>query len=217
MVWEKGGVAFDPFAGDLVFGFVSAFKGMEFKGIELRPEQCEMNQKRCDDMGLNTTYFCDSSENMDKYIDDESCDLVFSCPPYADLEKYSDDPRDLSNMSHDEFFEVYKKILQNTFKKLKNNRFAVIVIGEVRGKDGAYLGLVPKTINFLEEVGYKFYNEIILLNVVGTLRLRSKKAMLASRKIGKMHQNILVFVKGDPKLAAKDLGAIEVDFDILND
>lgn len=36
--------------------------------------------------------------------------------------------------------------------------------------------------------------------------------MRATRKVGKMHQNILVFLKGDAKQAVEDLGAISIDF-----
>lgn len=207
----KGGLAIDPFAGDSVFGFVAGSLGMGFEGIELRKEQCALNQSRVDKFGFPCKYYNDTSENIDKYIKNESADLVFSCPPYADLEVYSDDPNDLSNMSHENFFEVYKKILQSTYSKLKNNRFAIIVMGEVRGKDGSYIGTIPKTIELMEGAGYKYYNEIILVNSAGTLPLRAGKSMRATRKIGKMHQNILVFCKGSPSKAVNDLGDIEID------
>jgi len=46
----------------------------------------------------------------------------------------------------------------------------------------------------------KYYNEIILYNVVGSLSVRVSKQFEPYRKIGKIHQNILVFYKGDPKL-----------------
>ena len=209
----EGGQVFDPFAGDTVFGFVSGYKGMNFQGIELRQEQADLNQQRCDDAKLPCVYYTDTSENMDDYIENDSIDLVFSCPPYADLEVYSDDPNDLSNMSHDDFFMVYKRILQKTYSKLKNNRFAVIVMGEVRNKKGQYIGTIPKTIEIMESAGYKYYNEIILVNSVGTLALRSGKQMQASRKVGKIHQNVLVFVKGDASVAADELGEIEINLE----
>jgi DNA modification methylase len=186
---------------------------MNFQGIELRQEQAYLNQQRCDESKLPCVYYTDTSENMDDYIENESIDLVFSCPPYADLEVYSDDPNDLSNMSHDDFFMVYKRILQKTYSKLKNNRFAVIVMGEVRNKKGQYIGTIPKTIEIMESAGYKYYNEIILVNSVGTLALRSGKQMQASRKVGKIHQNVLVFVKGDASVAADELGEIEINLE----
>lgn len=62
----------------------------------------------------------------------------------------------------------------------------------------------------MESAGYKYYNELILVNSAGTLALRSGKQMQASRKVGKMHQNVLVFVKGDGSKAADELGEIEI-------
>ncbi len=74
---EKGFKTFDPFAGDTVFGFVSAFMNRPFEGIELRKEQAKFNQLQCDINNLNAKYICDSSENMDKYIKNESKDFSF--------------------------------------------------------------------------------------------------------------------------------------------
>ena len=125
-------------------------------------------------------------------------DLLFSCPPYADLEVYSDLKEDLSTMSHEDFFKVYEKVLKNTYNKLKNDRFAVIVTSEVRNKKGEYIRLVPNTINIMVEAGYIYYNDIILMNSVGTLPMRTGRHMNAGRKIGRRHQNVLVFYKGNP-------------------
>ena len=194
---EEGFKTFDPFAGDTVFGFISGFLKRPFEGIELRQEQVDFNQMQCDREGLNCKYFCDTSENMNNYIENESKDFIFSCPPYADLEVYSDLKEDLSTMSHEDFFKVYKKILQNTYYKLKNDRFAVIVTSEIRNKKGEYIRLVPNTINIMVEVGYIYYNDIILINSIGTLPRRTGRYMNAARKVGRRHQNVLVFYKGN--------------------
>jgi 16S rRNA G966 N2-methylase RsmD len=199
---------FDCFAGDTVFGFVAGSAGMTFTGIELRKEQAELNNKRVMEAELSAKYICDNGANMDNHINDNSMDLFFSCPPYADLEVYSDDPNDLSNMEHDEFFKVYKKCLKNTYKKLKDNRFAVIVMSEVRGKKGGYLGIIPATIDCMVEAGYQYWNELILVNSAGTLPLRAGKSMHSSRKVGRMHQNVLVFFKGSPNSIKTEFGNV---------
>jgi hypothetical protein len=204
--------AFDCFAGDTIFGHVAATMGMTFTGIEIRPEQVRLNNEKVAKHELSAKFICDDALNMDKHIADSSMDLFFSCPPYADLEQYSDDPKDLSNMSHDEFFNVYKKALIKTYSKLKENRFAVIVIGEVRNKKGEYIGLVPKTINFMVEAGYQFWNEMVLVNAAGTLPLRAGKSMNSTRKVGRMHQNILVFYKGKPKEIKTSFGNVQGGF-----
>jgi DNA modification methylase len=197
---EKGHVVFDPFAGDESRGFVTCHSGRKYVGIELRQEQVDLNLARITEAGMvsDCTYICDSSIETHKYLKKDSVDLVFTCPPYLDLEKYSDDPRDLSNVSYDEFFKLWRNILHQSYNVLKDDRFAVLVISEVRGKDGSYVGFIPKTIEYMEEAGYKYYNDIVLVNNVGTLRFRVGKQMNSGRKIGRLHQNVLVFYKGDP-------------------
>jgi 1-aminocyclopropane-1-carboxylate deaminase/D-cysteine desulfhydrase-like pyridoxal-dependent ACC family enzyme len=138
-------------------------------------------------------------------------DLLFSCPPYFDLEKYSEDPKDLSNASdYAAFRESYDRIIEQAVARLKPNRFAVFVVGEVRGKDGNYVGFVPDTIRAFERAGAHLYNEAILVTPVGTVGMRVSGHFARSRKLGKCHQNVLTFVKGDPALAASELGHIEV-------
>ena len=191
---------FDCFAGDINFGYVSSSCGLEYTGIELRKEQIEVNRKIIKRDNLDAKYIQDDGQNIDKHIKDNSMDLFFTCPPYADLEVYSDNPKDLSTMSYDDFFKVYTNCLSKVYKKLKQNRFAVVVIGEVRNKKtGAYIHLVPKTIDIMCKSGFKFWNEIIMVNAIGTLPLRVNIQFKASRKVGKQHQNVLVFYKGNQK------------------
>jgi DNA modification methylase len=132
-------------------------------------------------------------------------DFMFTCPPYADLEIYSDMPNDLSNMDYDVFFEVIKTVLTESYSRLKNDRFATVVIGEVRHKNtGAYLGIVPKIIQIMIDAGFHYYNEMILSTPIGNLHMRAGNYMSGSRKIGKQHQNVLVFYKGNIKNIKKE-------------
>ena len=197
---EENYKCFDPFAGDAVFGFCSAFKGRPFTGIELREEQVKFNQTLIDTNGLDGKYICDDALNVKKHIEKESMDFMFTCPPYADLEIYSDLPNDLSNMDYDTFFDVMKLVLTEAYSRLKNERFAAVVIGEVRHKNtGCYLGIVPKIIQIMTDAGFKYYNEMILATPIGNLHMRAGNYMSNGRKIGKQHQNVLIFYKGNPK------------------
>lgn len=137
-------------------------------------------------------------------------DLVFTCPPYADLERYSDDPDDLSTMPYDQFREVYAEILARAVARLGMNRYAVVVVGEARGPDGHYYGLVPDTINAMARAGCRLYNEAILVTPLGSLPVRAGRQFAAGRKLGKTHQNVLVFVKGDGRAASDACGIIDV-------
>lgn len=195
-----GGTVFDPFAGDTVFGYVAKKTGHHFTGIELRKEQSDINQGRCDRIFKtkgSAKYCNDSSENIDKYIDDGTQDFLFSCPPYFDLEVYSDLPNDLSNQdSYEDFRKLITGILTNSTRKLKDNRFACIVISDVRDKAGAYRQMVMDIINIMGLAGLHFYNDMVLLNSPGTAPLRAGRYM-RSRKVVRLHQNVLVFFKGD--------------------
>jgi len=140
----------------------------------------------------------------------EGYDFIFTCPPYADLEVYSDDPQDLSNMPYDQFLKEYKEIFEAAVKQLKNDRFIGIVISDARIQkgDGHYYGLVADTVNVMREIGCELYNDLIIVDPVGTLAIRSEKQMRSSRKVGRGHQHMLIFVKGNGRNAAKECGEI---------
>ena len=195
----EGGKIFDPFAGGSVRGIVATKLGYDYTGIDLSSKQIEANKKNAEELGLKVKWYNDDSLNCDKYVEDNSVDMIFSCPPYADLEKYSDDPRDLSNMDYEDFKTAYFEIIKKACKKLKNDRFAVFVVGDVRDKEGFYYNFVDDTKKAFIDGGMKFYNEIILVNAVGTASLRAGKIFSTGRKVCKTHQNVLVFYKGDPK------------------
>ena len=135
---------------------------------------------------------------------------IFSCPPYFDLEVYSDDPEDLSNMDWNVFKDEYKKIIQRTVSHLKENRFACFVVGDIRDEKGFYRNFTGYTIECFQEAGAALYNEIVLINVAGSLPIRVGRQFSSSRKVGKCHQNVYVFFKGDPKTIKTYFSEIEV-------
>jgi hypothetical protein len=136
-------------------------------------------------------------------------DLIFSCPPYADLEVYSDDPRDLSTLEYSAFVEAYRAIIAASVAMLKPDRFAVFVVGDVRDKKGFYRNFTGATVDAFQDAGAILYNEAILVTAVGSLPIRIAKQFEGYRKLGKTHQNVLVFYKGNPK-AIKTFGPVEM-------
>ena len=199
----------DPFAGDSVFGFVSSYLGHQFTGIELRQEQAELNASRV--RGMEARYICDDGQNIAKHLEPESQDLVFSCPPYFDLEHYSDLPNDASNQKeYGGFLQILDNALTGAVACLKNNRFAVVVMSNVRGgKDGAYYDICSDITRIMQRNGLMLYNEIILLNLCGTAQIRAAHQM-RNRKVVRIHQEVLVYYKGDPKAIKNDFPESEV-------
>ena len=224
-----GGSVLDPFAGGSVRGVVAAALGREYVGIELRPEQVEANREQWATIGPRLRaapppaggaparppvgpdpVWVEGDSQHSATLTPGEYDLLFSCPPYADLEVYSDDPRDLSAMSYPDFLATYRTIIARSVAMLRPDRFAVWVVGDVRDPRGMYRGLVADTIAAFRAAGAELYNEAVLVTPVGSLPVRVGRQFAAARKLGKTHQNVLVFVKGDPKKATAACGAVEV-------
>ena len=204
----KGGLVLDPFAGGSVRGIVCEEMNRRYVGIDLSKSQVKANKEQSKKpLWING----DSNEELDK-VADESFDFVFTCPPYYDLEVYTDDVKDISNMDVDSFDKVYESILRKSVQKLKDNRFFGVVVSEVRepsvtGKysTGRYRGLVRKTIDMLESAGMEFYNDMILFNSQHQASRVGKTYFDRNRKIPSVHQNILIFVKGNPDIATIEI------------
>lgn len=210
-----GGLILDPFAGGSVRGIVASKLGRQYIGHELRDEQVAANRIQgddiCGDEEHPPAWIAGDSRNIDKTCADVDADMVFSCPPYADLEVYSDDPRDLSTMPYKDFRPAYFEIIKKACDRLKPDSFACFVVGEVRDKRGNYINFVGDTVQAFSDAGLEYYNEAILITAAGSLPIRAGRQFSAARKLGKTHQNVLVFVKGSGKAAAARCGPVEVD------
>lgn len=197
----KGGTVLDPFCGGSVRGVMAGRLGHKYVGFDIRQEQVDENYKQlpvaCKD---KVTWICDDSSNLLNHVKDEKFDLVFSCPPYFDLEVYSDKPGDLSNMSWEGFVSQYRKIISSAVAALKDDRFAVFVIGDIRDKKtGAYLDFITVTKHAFMDAGMVFINDLIYVENIGGAAIRAAGTFNAGRKVVKSHQNVLVFYKGDLK------------------
>jgi hypothetical protein len=212
-----GGLVLDPFAGGSVRGIVAAKLGRRYLGIDLRPEQIQANE----DQGRKIVaaeepmpeWRCGDSSAVLSWSDGDpeiGADFIFSCPPYGDLEVYSDDPLDLSTMDHGEFITAYERIIDRAVASLKPDRFACFIVGDYRDRQGFYRNFVSATIQAFERAGARLYNEAILVTAVGSLPIRAAKQFRSTRKLGKTHQNILIFCKGDPRRATEALGPVDV-------
>ena len=208
----KNSVILDPFAGGSVRGIVAGELGHEYWGHELRKEQVEANYEQCKEFGLLDSVCWVQGDSAHTISEthapsyDHSLrrfDFMLTCPPYGDLEVYSDDPADISNMTSENFDKAYAEIMSQALSMMKPNTFVCIVVGDYRDKEGFLCNFVSKTIDACQVHGFRLYNEIILQNVVGTLALRVAKQFERNRKIGKMHQNVLVFYNGSKEQLAE--------------
>lgn len=198
---HEGDRILDPFAGGSVRGGVSALLGRKYTGVDLSERQIAANIANWAEIKKDPvsgekvpepTWICGDSLNI-KELAGGAYDMLLTCPPYADLEVYSKDERDLSNMNYDDFSRTYCEIIKRAVSMLKENAFAVVVVGDVRDRKGAYRNFIGLTIDAFQRAGMTYYNEGILITSTGAAATVVNRQFANSRKLGKTHQNVLVF------------------------
>lgn len=208
----QGSRIFDCFAGGITKGAVAMAKGHNFTGIDIRPLQVEINRNKYSsfsDVNLRPRYYCDDARNLMKYIGVASQDLFISCPPYYNLEVYSDLDGDASNQpTYQEFIEILRNAFEKAVKCLKRNRFAVVIVGDIRDDKGKYYNFPGDIISIFQKCGCAFLDDIVLFRPDATANLRAKRYM-KSRKVVRVHERVLVFYKGNPSAVKKYFNPVQ--------
>ncbi len=209
-----GGQILDPFAGGSVRGIVAGRLGRRYFGVDLSGPQIKANRQQARQIKTEVTpkwRVGDSRgrdfEKMTKKI--PAVDFLFTCPPYGSLEKYSDNPRDLSAMPHREFLKAYREIIHQSWGRLREDRFACVVVGDFRDKARNLRNFVADSIGIFLDAGAKLHNHAILITSGGSLALRAGRTFPKARRLLPSHQNVLVFVKGNPIKATEAIGDVE--------
>lgn len=208
----SGGHILDPFGGEQTKGFVAGYLGLRYSAVEYREEQVLFNRQRC--LGMDgVQYTTGDSNDISKLIKDRNFDFVFTSPPYYDLEVYSQE--DMSALgTYEEFMRQYENIFAQCVAMLAENRFLVVKVGEVRDKEsGQYRNFVGDNIAMFLRLGLVYYNEIIMVNPIGTAAIRADRSF-RNRKVVKVHQNVLVFYKGNPAEIRNHFPEVEFDHDL---
>lgn len=214
-----GGHLLDPFAGGSVRGLVAALLGRRYTGWDLRQDQVDANEAQAREFAARGLLIAphvprwhqgDSARVLGD-LEPGTYDAVWTCPPYLWLEKYSDDPADLSTMKADQFEDAYRLILAGAARALAPNRFAGIVVGDVRDPRGGRLyDLRGMTIRAAEDAGLTYASSATVITHAGSLAVRTGRWFEHGRTLGRMTQTLLVFVKGDRAAAATACGDVDV-------
>ncbi|MBO0819204.1 MAG: ParB N-terminal domain-containing protein, partial [Actinobacteria bacterium] len=210
-----GGAVIDPFAGGSVRGIVAAVLGRAYAGCELSARQVAANVEQAAEIlpgcAAPGSARWDTGDSQAWRLTAKSADLLFTCPPYYDTEVYSDDPRDLSAMAPEEFDRAMAVILQRCTVALRPDRFAVIVTGDSRDKrTGQMRDLRGRVIAVAEAGGLRYMAGAVHVTPSWSLAVSAARQFKGRRTLGRMHDDVLVFCKGDPGRAAKACGPVEV-------
>lgn len=213
-----GGHILDPFAGGSVRGLMAAMLGRRYTGNDLRREQTDANEAQAREFGARGLigdvvpqwHTGDSAEWVTTLAPD-SHDFLWTCPPYLWLERYSDDPADLSRMKEDEFTAAYSRILAGAAAALRQDRYAAIVVGDVREqRTGRLVDFRGITIAAGEAAGLVYQSSAAIITPVGSLAVRAGRTFSDTRTLGRTHQHLVLFCKGDRRAAATACGDVDV-------
>lgn len=210
----ENGRIYDPFSGGVTRGAVAASMGLDYLGNDLRPEQVESNRKRWGETVVPpSVYRCFGGrigepvwlcgDSVEYQPEESAFDFVFSSPPYNDTEPYSDDPRCLTTMDESGFYSAFGRILEHCYKALKPNRFLALNVGNTRdSRTGAYRDLHGAVIRLGQEVGFAFWNDLVVIDPIASKVLQADRGFSRYRRCPHVHQYVVVLLKGDPVLAA---------------
>lgn len=196
----------DPFCGEHNNGIIAGELGLKYYGVDIRADQIELNKKFTHEYS-DVNYFHGDSNYLENILSSHKFNLCISSPPYYDLEVYDFDYLN-SLGGYDEFLDGYRNIFQQVYNLLEDNSFLVLKLGEIRDSFGVNRGFLADNIKIMQSIGFAYYNEIILILSDNTAFKRANNYM-KNRKVVKVHQNILVFYKGD-------VGNIQDNFNLFD-
>lgn len=188
-----GGAVADPFAGGPVRGLVAGHLGHPYVGVDLLADQVEANTARAEDWqarGLLTQvpgWVHGDAAALLATFPSGTVDYVLTCPPYHNRERYSD----------------YQTILAETVRVLADDRFATIVVSDIRDSRGHLRGLPALTTQAMTNAGAHLVNEQILVAPLGLAAKRMRPPWEACRTTTRIHQLVLTYIKGDRRDAAR--------------
>jgi len=174
-----GGLVLDPFAGGSVRGIVAAKLGRRYVGLELSAAQIAANRQQA-------AAICPARPPV--WIHGDARDLAALAPEACDLLFSCPPYGDLECYSDD----------PRDLSTLEADAFLA-----------AYRAIIGETVRAFEAAGARLYNDAVLVTALASLPLRAGLPFERARKLGKTHQNVLVFCNGDPRLATEAVGAVE--------
>jgi hypothetical protein len=147
--------------------------------------------------------FQEGSEHIGNHSDFQQykgkLDLVFTSPPYFDREQYSNDEEQSfkSYPQYDDWRDNFlKPTLENAFNSLKNDRYLLWNIADIKiGKDKFY-PLEQDSIDILTNLGMEYQGKLKMLmtSMVGVDQSNVKNSVIIEKKAWK-YEPIFVFYK----------------------
>ncbi|MDD4503583.1 MAG: DNA methyltransferase [Clostridiaceae bacterium] len=160
---KEGNTVLDQFAGSGTTLVEAKLLNRNIIGVDINPAVLELCRKNTEFERENcgqVTIRHGDARYLD-FIEDSSMDLICTHPPYANIIKYSDDiEEDLSHYDVEEFLEEMKKVADESYRVLKEDKFCAILMGDTR-KKGHIVSMSFDVMKIYEAAGFKT-KEIII-------------------------------------------------------
>jgi len=175
----SGKSVLDCFAGSGSTLIAGLKKGMNVYGIDISDEFQKLFFNRINNCYLpyktngQIKYFVKDAKEITKFIAPNSIDLCLTSPPYwnilnarrsADLKigrNYTNKIQDIGNIeSYEEFIIELKKIMIEVAKTIRENRYCVLVVMDIR-KGSKFYPFHSDVVKIMETIGFTFEDLLI--------------------------------------------------------
>jgi len=132
-------------------------------GVDINPNAIEITKRNLEfeleNAGVTKLYNADARDLH--FLPNDYVDLICTHPPYADIIKYSDDiDGDLSHLKVKDFLCQMEKVVSESYRVLKKDKFCCILMGDTRQK-GNIIPMSFDVMKIYESVGFTL-KEIII-------------------------------------------------------
>jgi len=194
---DQPAVIFDPFAGGGTRALVSAAKGYEYRGVELRAEETAAVSRRLAARGLSDGVDIRTADARSVPFPSDSADFLLTCPPYWNLEQYNGGAADLSMApTYDAFLRQLGEVVRECGRVLRRGSLAVWVTGLIRDSAGRLLPIPHDLARLHAQHGFVFREEVILNQQGNGAIQRVGNFEKGGRRLVRVHEYLSVFRKG---------------------
>jgi hypothetical protein len=190
------GLCLDPFAGGGTRAIMAAKHGLDYVGLEIRPEEVAAVRARLEvqNIGYEARIIEADARDCGGF---GPANFLITCPPYYDLEMYGGGEADLSMLkTYEAFLAAMEIVIQGTHAALLPSATSCWVVGLHRDFQGGLLPLHHDIASLHRRAGFKFREEIILNQVNNGAIQRIGNFDKGQRHLIRTHEYALVFEKG---------------------
>ena len=193
----KVGMCFDPFAGGGTRGIIAAKYGLNYLGIDIRPEEVIAVRERFSSLGVSGTSRIELADaRFCWFVPSRSADFLLTCPPYWNLERYGGPDGDLSMIdNYEEFLSALKLVISQTERILKPGSHSCWVVGMHRKPNGELVCMNHDVAAMHGHSGFTLKEEVVIARRNNGAIQRVGNFEKGNRFLVRTHEYLLTFVR----------------------